>query len=188
MILIGFAKIDFAQDFPLFKVEGTQITGLTPEREAKMVRAMAIFEKVMNDKDFQVELMKFPFEFDVPNDPNRNLTSAEVTEKLYQGQEHYKSGKDNTANLHWVIKRKARPIFSRHPAIGFGNPGEKEIFTYTWFFDQSNNLADLIGHIAHEWSHKVGFDHLFKPHSGRENTVPYAFGELVRRFALRHIE
>ena len=172
---------------PHFKAEATRIEGLTPSREDKMRQSIVVFEKVMNDIDFQTKLLQFPFQFDVPDDPNRNLTPEQVVIKIYDAQEHFKPDKDNTANLHWIIRKKKRPLFSRRPAIGFGSPGGVEFFTYTWFFDQTNNLPDIAGHIAHEWSHKIGFDHLFNYHPGRENTVPYAFGNLVEKYARNHV-
>lgn len=178
----------FAQELPIFKVQGDELHGLTPEREQRMKKAIRIFEKVMNDKNFQKEISEFPYQYDVPNDPNRTLTPQQVVTKIFDGQEFYLMNKDNIANLHWFIKKKKRPIFSRHPAKGYGNPSEVQIYTYTWFFDEDSNLASIVGHIAHEWSHKIGFDHLFKSHVGRENTVPYAFGDIVSKYVGTYLQ
>ena len=186
LIIIGvFPTYLFAQNIPAFKVQADEINGLTPEREQKMKLAMSIFEKVMNDKDFQNELSSFPYQYDVDTDTNRTLTPQQVAVKLMNGQEFYKKDNDQTANLHWFIKKKNKPLFSRHPAIGYGNEDGIPIYTYTWFFDNSD-IADIVGHIAHEWSHKVGFEHQYEPHPRRDNTVPYAFGNLFVKYAAKY--
>lgn len=188
LFIIGlFPTYLFGQNFHTFKVQGDEINGLKPDREQTMKLAMSIFEKVMNDKDFQNELSTFSYQYDVDSDPNRTLTPRQVATKLMNGQEFYKKDNDYTANLHWFIKKKNRPLFSRYPAIGYGNEGGISIYTYTWFFDNSNSdISAIVGHIAHEWSHKVGFEHQFNPHPKRNSTVPYAFGNLVTKYAKKY--
>ena len=182
-ILPFYAK---GQPLPMFKAHGDSIVGLTAEREQQMKAALHIFELVMNDTAFQRALLNTKFVFDVPNDPNINLSTLQIVSKIYAGKEFYKPMEDNVANVHWIIVKKRRPIFTRHPALGEGAEDGVEIFTYTWFFD-SGDIAEITGHIAHEWSHKIGFEHAFHPHPGRDDTVPYAFGYLVRDFAKKYI-
>lgn len=165
-----------------FIVKGDRLSGLTPERTARMKQALLIWQQVMRDTTFQRELRSTNFAFDVAGDQNRFLSSAEITDKIYQGREFYKDSIDFTANLHWIIEVKNKPFLSRHPAIGYGEAGDVEIFTYSWYFDRAS-LADIAGHIAHEWSHKIGFQHLYVRHKNRDKTVPYTFGNLVKKYA-----
>jgi hypothetical protein len=174
--------------FPMFLVQADEIDGLTPEREIIMKKVMKIFEKVMNDIAFQNDIASFSYEYDVDGDPNANMTPLQVATKLMDGAEVYKTDIDHTANLHWFIEFHRKPLRFLHPdpPIGYGDPGKISIYTYSWFFDEGD-IAGITGHIAHEWSHKVGFDHDPNNHPGRENTVPYAFGYMVEQYAANFV-
>ncbi|WP_439697455.1 hypothetical protein ACFGVS_03370 [Mucilaginibacter sp. AW1-7] len=178
------------QPLPEFKTRGNKIQGLTTAREAKMREALATFEKIMNDTLFQKELLRKTFAYDVPTDPYRTLTTRQVVEKLYKAAEWYQPAEDQTANVYWVIKKRAKivTVLTPHPAIGYGLPTDTTIYTYTWYFDDAANKADIVGHLAHEWSHKLKFAHLKNSHPGRENTVPYAFGNLIKAFAKKYYQ
>jgi hypothetical protein len=167
-----------------FTSEGTELVGCTEARVVRMREALVIFESIMNDSVFRKDLLSQTFVYDVPNDPNGDLTSRQAVERLFRGRENYKSDDDNTANIHWTVytARKERPP-GEWAVIGYTTPQEAMIYTYAWFFDGEENLVDLVGHIAHEWSHKVGFDHCCQPHTGGERTLPYLSGDLVRTYA-----
>lgn len=167
-----------------FAVRADSLSGHTPDRTTRMKQALAIWQQVMRDTSFQRELRTTNFAFDVAGDQNRFLSSAEIADKIYQGREFYHDSIDFTANLHWIIEMKKKPFLSRHPAIGYGEAGDVEIFTYSWYFDRAS-LAEIAGHIAHEWSHKIGFQHLYVRHKNRDKTVPYTFGNLVQKYAER---
>ena len=62
--------------------------------------------------------------------------------------------------------------------VGYGNPGNKEIYTYRNWFEQFT-VAEYAGHITHEWCHKLGFDHSFQHNRKRKYSVPYAIGDLT---------
>jgi len=161
-----------------FKVEADSLYGIRTERETKMRRALSVFEEVMNDSCFWVSMDSMEYVFDLANDTNRHMSTKQINQKLYMGNEWYKKENDSTANVYWVLKERTWHSL----AVGYGYPSQKVIHTYSWFLDKSD-LASLVGHIAHEWSHKLGFDHQFNPHPGREQTVPYAFGNKVKEFA-----
>lgn len=177
----------YSQSLIHFKVSGDKIMGIKGEREKTMFEALKLFEKVMNEKEFQKELANFPFMFDSGNDPNRVLSSNEIASKILEGREFYQNKIDNNANINWIIQKKRKPLFSRYPAIGYGNENDIEIYTYTWFFDNST-FDKIAGHVAHEWSHKLGFKHQFNPHSERDKTVPYALGDLVTKYSKKYLD
>lgn len=62
-------------------------------------------------------------------------------------------------------------------AVGYGNPGEKEIYLNIKFFKKF--IANFIGFgnvasvEAHEHGHKRGFGHQFSASTVRENSLPY---------------
>ncbi len=189
VLSITYANFIHGQSLPILRVKGDSLKGINNADLAKMKAALRLFEEVMNDTSFQNALLSKSFYFDVPGDQNKLLNTKEIVDKIYGAKEFYRDTADRVANLVWVIEQKKKPMFTRNPAIGYGDAGEVEIYTYTWFFnkEEPESLADIAGHIAHEWSHKLGFQHLFNPHKKRKYTVPYAFGYLVKEYALKRL-
>lgn len=175
------------QNFPEFKVKALKVDGKESKRTNKMKRALKIFEKVMNDAEFQNELQKLNFQSDREDDPFKNLTTQQVLKKIYAAKEHYSSDDNNTADIYWITKR--RSFFSRFTecsVLGYGNEDKSEIYSYTCFTD-NNEIEELVGHIAHEWTHKLGFVHAFEDNSKRDYTVSYSFGNLVTKHSEKYL-
>lgn len=149
-----------------------------------MKAAMRVFENVMNDTAFQEEISKYIYHYDIDTDSHWMWTPQQVFKKIYEGKEFYKTEIDSTADLYWIIVKKRKPR-TRNPARGYGYKNKKEIYTYTWFLD-SEKIPEIAGHIAHEWSHKLGFIHKFHHHEMRDYTVPYAFGSTVAKYAKKY--
>lgn len=182
------------QRLPRFQVEAKEIKVKNAAQEEKMRRALAIFERVMNDELFQKELSAFKFYSG--SDAAPDLDTKEVVKELYEAAEHYNSIPDNTAQIYWIIRKRTRLMsiiqdcdwFCR--VKGFGWSAGKEIYTYTCFFDsKKTELSDLVNHIAHEWTHKLGYEDNADDDDRINETVPYAFGNLVEEHALkRHMQ
>ncbi len=65
--------------------------------------------------------------------------------------------------------------------VGYGNPEEKEIYTYKNWFNDLLDEKEYAAHIIHEWTHKLGFDHAFSKYARkREYSVPYAVGDIFK--------
>ena len=174
-------------NLPVFKVNGINIDDSNQARENKMEQVLQIFEKVMNDADFKKELLSLTFMYDVVGDVNARLTTRQVVEKIYAGREWYLDTVNNTADIYWKVKKKAKPYFD-NPKAGFENTRDSTIYTYTWFFDRHGNLPEVVGSLAHEWSLQLGFEHAFKNHRFREKTVPFAFEALVTKYAAKYAD
>lgn len=166
----------------MFKVCLASSSGFNPEQRITLQNALVKFEIVMNSDELRALILNFSCQLGKRFEDNLGLTNQQVFEKLYAGEEVYKTGVDYTADLHLVLAQKRKPFLRKNPAIGFGRPGQKEICTYSWWF---NGIEDYeyTGHIAHEWSHKVGFNHSFRATSTRDFSVPYAFGNIVEELA-----
>lgn len=72
-------------------------------------------------------------------------------------------------------------------AIGYGYPGDKNVYTYEWFA-RGSSIEELAGHIFHEILHDKsknfdGFDHPYRNSWIRPYTVPYWAGYEVERIA-----
>jgi hypothetical protein len=162
----------------MFSVNIQSMSGFNTSQERFARRAMGKFEYVMNSRLLEQRITGFTSILGPRFEDNLGLTNKQVYEKLIAGSETYKPAANFQADLFLVLEEKPMPDFSPYPAIGFGIPGSKEITTYTWWFSIASEAA-YAGHIAHEWSHKVGFDHSFDPNPTRQFTVPYAFGSII---------
>lgn len=196
-IIIVFPLLTFGQQFPPFKVKAIEVKGLTIIQTEKMKRATVIFEKVMNDMEFQEELKIKTFKSDRPDDLIQNPTSEQVIEKIYGASEpYYQPETNHTADIYWYEVKQSwwqRNVSNRNcKTIGYSylqrNGYEQKIFSYDCFLgNKKTEFSKIVGHIAHEWSHKLGFQHQTDPHPERPLTVPYTFGDLVAKYAEKYI-
>jgi len=189
LLMFAFPVLVSGQQFPVFSVNLIEIEGKTAAQTEKMKRAAKIFERVMNDPEFQGELRSQTFKSDDDDDLITDPTAEQVIEKIYAAAELYKPEPNNTADIYWYAKKTGfwRKITDKCDTIGYGFQGQKSIYTYTCLLDEKDSMAKLVGHIAHEWSHKLGFTHRDDDDSGIDLTVPYVFGDLVARHAARWI-
>lgn len=166
----------------MFKVQLMSSKGFNSLQKELMANAINKFEQVMNTEALKQEIINFSCSLGDRFENNAGMTNQQVYEKIMTAAEEYKPDQDYTANLHLVLVRKRKPWFTRYPAIGYGRPGQAKIYTYTWWFNQAKDY-EYAGHIAHEWAHKIGFDHSFKPTKTRRFSVPYALGDIVEKLA-----
>lgn len=113
------------------------------------------------------------------------MSNAEVLAAFGQAAEEFAPEQDREMDLHLIGKNR----FLGWP---FGWPGypvgyvdsakDPYIYSYrTWVRD--NGVADVAGHVVHEWTHKLGFVHDYADTRTRPCSVPYALGNLVVFFA-----
>jgi len=108
---------------------------------------------------------------------NENLTNEEIYNRIISGSEVLNPGNDNTANIVLRIdRRRSRGV------IGYTYPNTVTQWVYSWFLNSS--YKEVAGNAAHEWTHKLGFDHAFRYSWDRQFTVPYAIGNFVSNFKI----
>lgn len=166
----------------MFKVKLVYGSGFDSDQYKKLEKALAKFENVMNSDQLKNKILSFTCSLGNRFEDNLGLNNQQVFEKLYAGKEFYDSEIDYTADLYLYRVKKNKPLIRKNRAIGFGNPGENEIYTYSWWLDDATD-SEYAGHIAHEWAHKIGFDHSFNNTNTRDFSVPYAFGNIVEELA-----
>ena len=63
--------------------------------------------------------------------------------------------------------------FWQRNVVGYTSQGTPEITMNRSFFD-GYTPAEIAGNMAHEWMHKLGFEHDFRATARRPDSVPYA--------------
>ena len=167
-----------------------EANGYTDNQLLKIKRTMAIIERVINSMAFKDAILNFvrpskgkkkrSFSF------KKNLlfrfrkySNKKVYAKIMASKQAYGNVKNGTMDLYLTMVPGGDGI-----TIGYGYPKDKEIFTYSEYFDRATD-ASLANHIVHEWCHKIGFDHAFHPwqDKNRDFSVPYAVGNLIESLA-----
>ena len=66
--------------------------------------------------------------------------------------------------------------------IGYTYPNGQTICTYAQWFNKYGEESYHV-HLAHEWCHKIGFDHDMKRTEERNFSVPYAVHKIVEELS-----
>jgi hypothetical protein len=104
------------------------------------------------------------------------LSNMVVYDAIMGGGESLEPMIDGEADIFVSIDRS----WSRS-AIGYTYANTAIQYIYSRFFNGSS-IYDIAGNLAHEWMHKLGFEHDYKYSALRDHTVPYAVGEFVRKW------
>jgi len=165
----------------MFTVNIISIKGYTPLQEKFARAALKKFESAMNSDELKDRMINFSCSLGNTFESNAGFSNRAIYDILYASAEVYHDVVDNTADLYLELVQKKKPwpaFLHPQPEIGYGNHREKEIYTYSWWLNQAKDW-EFAGHIAHELSHKIGFDHTPHPTPTRKFSVPYAFQEIV---------
>lgn len=127
-----------ASELPPFKVNVREIKEASALHEADMRKACKLFEKIMNDSEFQKKLLATTFYFHGKKDPNYKLTTAQIADKIYSGKESYEADTDHEADIFWELFED----FDYAETIGSGFPSKPEIYTRPSFINK-RNMADI---------------------------------------------
>ena len=103
---------------------------------------------------------------------SQGRTSIEVYKHLMGGKETLSDRVDGEADIILVIDRR-----NKRGVIGYTYPNTSKQWIYSWFL--KTDYKRVAGNLAHEWCHKMGYDHKFRYNSTRKHTVPYAVGDYV---------
>jgi hypothetical protein len=71
--------------------------------------------------------------------------------------------------------------------VGYTYPNTVRTWINRKFFSRYG-LAEICGNVAHEYCHKIGFEHSFQPTPSRPFSVPYGIGNLVEELAEKYLK
>lgn len=169
--------------FPAAHATGIQVNlvesrGFEGERLSKLHRSLELLERVFASDPFRAEMLGFRFQ-GRPGFANADgLTNKQVLEHIHAAQESYHPVPDGIAQLY--LNLYTPPYLRRWATVGYTYPDQADIFMNAYYFD-SFREEQIAGNVAHEWMHKLGFDHDFRATTRRPYSVPYAVGEMVVR-------
>lgn len=165
----------------------------TPAQKQKLERAAQCMEKAINSVRFKNEILEYSrtewwstgllwwkkwHSRKVKGFAECDMTNEEVLKLIMAGGETLSPEQDQEADIQVTVAAGSRGV------VGWTNPHTPMQWISSWFINsQDVDAHEVAGNLAHEWMHKIGFDHAFNPYSGREHTVPYAVGYLIEKIS-----
>lgn len=163
------------------------LNGFSDSDKAKIQQAADAMSAALGSEEFRQAVLDFTYG-GKPRFSNNSIADAagatvqqdmsnqQVYDTLMASRETYLDNTDETAHLNLTL------YYQKSSVVGFGYPGQPQIFLNSKFFELYD-IAQVAGNIAHEWTHKLGFDHDYKSTARRPYSVPYGVGCVVEHLA-----
>lgn len=155
-----------------------KVTGYSAAERQKLDKATQLMGNVLNSKEFRDAVLSADFA-GKPGFASEARSPQEVYATIRAAKENYTAAADGEVDLNVNLENFS--WFQRN-TVGYTTESSDTLTTNRKFFSgfEPNELA---GHLAHEWLHKLGFEHDFKATARRPDSVPYELGDLVERLA-----
>ncbi len=160
-------------------VKPMEVKGFTGSNLTKVQNAFKLLEKVVNSEEFKERVINFK------NDngeqafaSNNGMTNEEIYEHFMEGRETLQH--DTPYEMNFFVKLYKSPWYNPwSKVIGYTTPDTNVINMNQKYFT-TFKISDVAGNLAHEWTHKIGFDH---KSASEHDSAPYAIGYIVRELA-----
>jgi hypothetical protein len=155
-----------------------KVTGYSTTERQKLDQATKLMADVLNSKEFRDAVLSAEFD-GKPGFASDDRSPAEVYATIRAAKENYTDAADGEVDLNLNLENFS--WFQRN-VVGYTTESSDTLTTNRKFFS-GYDATEVAGHLAHEWLHKLGFEHDFKATARRPDSVPYELGELVERLA-----
>lgn len=155
-----------------------KVTGYSTTERSKLDQATTLMANVLNSREFRDAVLSSTFN-GKPGFASDSRSPQEVYAAIRAAKENYTDAADGEVDLN--LNLESFSWFQRN-VVGYTTEGSDTITTNRKFFS-NYEPAEMAGHLAHEWLHKLGFEHDFKATARRPESVPYELGDLVERLA-----
>ncbi|HEY1087594.1 MAG TPA: hypothetical protein VGE37_07865 [Archangium sp.] len=172
------APVDTFEPGRPMRVALGQVTGYSATERAKLDQATDLLAKVLNSQEFKDGVLAATFQ-GKPGFASDTRSPQEIYDVIRRGQENYDPTDDGEVDLNLNLRELG---WFKRGVVGYGTEGGDTITTNRRFFSNFTP-AEMAGHLAHEWLHKAGFEHDFKPTARRPDSVPYELGDLIEKLA-----
>jgi hypothetical protein len=154
----------------LMKIEGFSGAELT-----KMNAALEVLEEVVNSETFKEKVINFKnTKGQRAFASNLGLSNEAIYERFMDGREMLLQNTPGEMNFYLKLYNS---WWSK--VVGWTNPDINTININKKFF-KNYRPNEVAGNLAHEWTHKIGFDHVS---AAEHDSAPYAIGYIVEDLA-----
>lgn len=172
------APVDTFEPSAPMRVSLGQVTGYSTTERAKLGQATDLLGRVLNSREFRDGVLNATFN-GKPGFASDTRTPAEVYATIRAAKESYTDAADGEVDMN--LELQSFSWFQRN-VVGYTTESSDTLTINRRFFS-TYTPAEVAGNLAHEWLHKLGFEHDFKATARRPDSVPYELGELVERLA-----
>ena len=155
-----------------------KVTGYSANERPKLEKATTLMGDVLNSKEFRDAVLSADFA-GKPGFASETRSPQEVYAVIRAAKENYTDAADGEVDLNVNLENMS--WFQRN-VVGYTTESSDTLTTNRRFFS-GFEPHEMAGHLAHEWLHKLGFEHDFKSTARRPDSVPYELGDLVERLA-----
>lgn len=149
------------------------------EEEQRIINAVNILRRVFYSHEFKKRIINHEFNGEFTFHRNEGLSNKEIYSLIIEGAEKLQPYKNFTMDVELELYTQLDSNI-----LGYTYPNSTRIWMNTKYFEK-HSLAELAGHLTHEWLHKLGFTHEKERTEERKFSVPYAVGYIARDLALR---
>jgi hypothetical protein len=141
-------------------------------RKDKLERSIQLLETILNHTLFRQRVLAYTYKGVKAFVDNEGQSNEIIFQTILDASENLTPGKDHTINVQLTF------YYSSSSTVGYTTVTTRLIKINTKFFDQYSH-SEVAGNLAHEWMHKLGYDHASHYSESRDHSVPYAIGYLV---------
>ncbi len=162
------------------KVKAMEIRGFSTASQQKLNLAFKALEFAVNSDEFRDRVINFKnTQGERSFASNKGMTNEEIYEHFMEGREMLQP--DTPGEMNFYLKQYNR-WWSR--VIGW-TTSTTNVININWKFFKHYQPHEVAANLAHEWTHKMGFDHT----SAKEHdSAPYAIGYIAGDIASRALK
>lgn len=161
-------------------VKAMEIQGFSGASLEKIQTAFQVLEAVVNSDEFKDRVINFKnTKGDRSYASNKGMTNEEIYQAFMEGRETLQP--NTPGEMNFYLRLYNRP-WSK--VIGY-TTGDTNVININWKFFKNFKPNDVAGNLAHEWTHKIGFDH---KSAAEHDSAPYAIGYIVDELAAKYLQ
>jgi hypothetical protein len=167
------------------------LSGFSSADKTKIDQAAQAMSEALSSEDFRQAVLSFTYDGKQQFSNNQlanaagdtvatGMSNQQIYDTMMASRETYLNNTDETAHINLTLYTPS--FYKKWNVVGYGYPGQPQIFM-NWYYFNSYDIAQVAANIAHEWTHKLGFDHDYNRTARRPYSVPYGVGCLVEHLA-----
>lgn len=170
----GYFDPDLVQTRHL-RVVPEKVEGFSEDFRPTLDSSFDVLEQVVNSETFKQRVLNFKnARGDRSFASNNGKSNEEIYEIFMEGREKLLQNTPGEMNLY--LKRYSK-WWSK--VIGWTN-GNINTIHLNWKFYKNYRPHQIASNLAHEWTHKIGFDHAS---AAEHDSAPYAIGYIVEELS-----
>jgi len=165
-----------------FDTSGVTTNNATEAQDAKVQKALELIRKVIASEEFRDKVLNFSYNGKKAFVDNGGFTNEQIYQKILDAAELKYPDKNNRMDMDVSFYYNGWTS-----TVGYTTAGSTGINVNTKFFN-SYDASGVADNLAHEWMHKLGFDHATYYSVSRDYSVPYGIGYMIEAMAKKLLQ